>query len=139
MSSVVKSVSLSVVAMAALFGCNKAPEPMLTGREWTVLAIDTIQAPVGSGGRPITMRLDDSTRRVYGFAGCNQYNSGYTLSGDSISFGPGVSTRMSCPGFDAIEQTFLASFADMTTVTWDGSILVFAGHGRAIRASVRPQ
>jgi len=125
--------------MVALVGCTKAPEPMLTGREWTVLAIDTIQAPVGSGGRPITMRFDDSTRRVYGFAGCNQYNAGYTVNGDSISFGPGVSTRMSCPGFDAVEHAFLTSFADITTVTWDGSILIFSGHGRAIRASVRQQ
>jgi heat shock protein HslJ len=121
----------------AVLGCaDRSPGPILTGREWTVVAIDTIQAPVGSGGRPITMRFDDSTRRVYGFGGCNQYNAGYTLSGDSISFGPGVSTRMSCAGYDAVEHTFLASFADITTVTWDGSILIMSGHGRTIRATV---
>jgi heat shock protein HslJ len=126
--------ALLMLVLAA--GCASEQSFTITGREWTVVAIDTVLSPVGSGGQPVTMRFDDSTKRVYGFAGCNQYNAGYTLSGDSISFGPGVSTRMSCPGFDALEERFLSSFADITTVTWDGSKLIFSGHGRTIRASV---
>ncbi len=127
-------ISLTLLLLAV--GCASEKDFAITGKEWTVVAIDTIQAPIGTGGRPITMRFDDSTRRVYGFAGCNQYNASYTLQGDSLSFGPGVSTRMACPGFNGIEEVFLADLADITEVQYTGEVLILSGHGKAIRARI---
>ena len=130
---------VSAVLLVLVAGCASESGPAFTGQEWTVVAIDNIVSPVGSGGQPITMRFDDSTRRVYGFAGCNQYNASFTTSGDSISFGPGVSTRMSCAGFDDLEQKFLSAFSDITTVRSEDGKLVFSGHGRTVRASLLKQ
>jgi heat shock protein HslJ len=126
----------STLLLLLAAGCASESGPAITGQEWTVVAIDTIVSPVGSGGQPITMRFDDSTRRVYGFGGCNQYNASFTINGDSVSFGPGVSTRMSCPGYDDLEQKFLSAFSDITTVQSEGGKLIFSGHGRTVRASL---
>jgi len=126
----------SLLLLLLATGCAGGDQPSITGREWTVVAIDTVLAPVGAGGRPITVRFDDSTGRIYGFAGCNQYNANYTLTGDSLALGPAVSTRMACEGYDALEQHFLANLAAATHVKWDGQVLILSGNGKAIRAHI---
>lgn len=129
-----RAAALGTLAIGLLVACGDAARAPITGREWRVVAIDSLQAPVGAGGRPITLRFDDSTQRVYGFAGCNQYNAAFTLKGDSLSFGPAVSTRMACEGSDGVEQAFLTQLQQTTNGTIDGQLLILSGNGKAIRA-----
>jgi len=120
------------VAVIALLACapNAAP---ITGKEWQVAAIGEVVNPVGAGGRPLTMTFDDSTQRIYGFGGCNRYNAGYTLKGDSLSFGPAISTRMACEGADSLEMIFLQTLPKVRQLTRSDSLLIRSGEGTAIR------
>jgi heat shock protein HslJ len=120
------------LVLLGVLACAPKPSPV-TGKEWKVVAIGKLMSPVGAGGRPLTMTFDDSTQRVYGFGGCNRYNAGYTLSADSLLFGPVISTRMACEGFDSLESAFLQTLPRMQHVTLSDSLLILSGEGTAIR------
>lgn len=68
----------------------------LTDREWVLVGLGELDGPLGAGGRPATIRFDPATGRAEGFAGCNRYSAAYTLTGDSLAFGPAISTKMAC-------------------------------------------
>jgi heat shock protein HslJ len=124
---------LSSLSILALVGCGPTT-PDLAGKEWVVTAVGDQVAPVGAGGRYLTMRFDGEGSRISGFSGCNQYNASYTLSGDSISFGPAISTKMACDGFDSLEQTFLGTIPALARWQASDSTLVLYGEaGVAIR------
>ena len=63
--------------------------------------------PLGAGGRRVTLNLDPAENRATGFAGCNRYSGPYTVRGDSISFGPAISTRMACNQGMDVETEYL--------------------------------
>jgi heat shock protein HslJ len=117
----------------ALVGCAPTA-PQLTGKEWVVTAVGDQLTPVGAGGRYLTMRFDAEGSRISGFSGCNQYNASYTLAGDSISFGPAVSTKMACLGGMEEEGRFLAALPGVAR--WqasDSTLVLYGGAGVAIR------
>lgn len=71
-------------------GCGGEPAALLQG-EWQISAL--------SGGLPAGAQLTlqfDARGRVSGRAGCNRYNSSYTLSGEGLRIAPGAATRMAC-------------------------------------------
>ena len=80
------------LAVLAIVGCRPA-EPAINLKTWRVVALGDQIAPVGAGGHYLTMYFRPATRRVSGFAGCNQYNGPYTLVGDSLAIGPVVSNQ----------------------------------------------
>ncbi len=122
-----------LVFFLALVGCGPTA-PQITGKDWVVTAVGDQIAPVGAGGRYLTMRFDADGARVSGFSGCNQYNAQYTVTGDSIAFGPVVSTKMACEGFDSLEQAFLGAIpATARLQLADSSLVLFGGAGVAIR------
>ena len=99
-----------------------------------MVAIGTQQTPVGAGGRYLTMHFDAATSRVSGFSGCNQYNAPYTLHGDSLTFGPAVSTQMACIGnADSAERAFLGALPAITTWQLPDSTLTLVGGGVAVQ------
>lgn len=114
-------------------GCRPS-SPTITGKEWVVTAVGDQVAPVGAGGRYLTMRFDAEGSRVSGFSGCNQYGASYTLTGDSISFGPVISTKMACEGYDSLEQAFLGAIPAIAQ--WqlaDSTLVLYGGTGVAVR------
>jgi heat shock protein HslJ len=124
---------LSGLSILALVGCGPTA-PDLAGKEWVVTAVGDQMAPVGAGGRFLTMRFDAEGSRISGFSGCNQYGAAYTLAGDSISFGPAISTKMACEGFDSLEQSFLGAIPALAR--WqasDSTLVLYGGAGVAIR------
>jgi heat shock protein HslJ len=110
-----------------------APAPPFAGREWQVVAIGAHQAPFGAGGRPLTMNFDAAESRVSGFAGCNQYGGPYVQSGDTLIFGPMVSTKMFCLESDSVERAFLGAIPAVATWQLQDSVLILHGAGVAIR------
>jgi heat shock protein HslJ len=112
----------------------RAEVPAITGKEWQVVTIGSTQAPVGAGGRFLTMNFDYETARVSGFAGCNQYSAPYVLTGDTLVFGPMVSTQMACiGGADSVEREFLQSIPAIATWQVQDSILTLVGGGVAVK------
>ena len=122
-----------LLAILAVIGCGPSAPP-ITGKEWVVVAVGDQIAPVGAGGRYLTMHFDAEGSRVSGFSGCNQYNASYTLTGDSIAFGPAISTKMACLGGMEEEARFLAAIPGVSR--WqssDSTLVLHGGAGVAIR------
>ena len=126
---------LATVLIVALTACG-SDTPAITGKEWRVVALGDQIAPVGAGGHPLTMNFDYASGRVSGFAGCNQYNAPYVLAGDSLIFGPAVSTKMFCLETDSLERAFLGAIPAVAALRLQDSFLVLSGPGGvAVRLS----
>ena len=107
---------------------NPAPGT-ITDRDWHLVAMGERPAPMGAGNRPITLRLESSGPRAVGFAGCNRYSGPFTLAGDSLRFGPAISTKMSCGDADKVEQGFLAMLPLVVSYEATDTSLVLNGPG----------
>ena len=123
-----------VLAMTLILAAGCRPEaPTITGKEWQVVAIGAHQAPVGAGGRFLTMNFDYESSRVSGFSGCNQYSAPYVLSADTLIFGPATSTKMFCLESDSVERAFLAAIPAIATWRVDDTLLTLVGGGVAVK------
>lgn len=72
--------------------------------------------------RYFTLKTDQS--RVTGFAGCNVFNSTYTLEkGNRIRFSPMAATLKACPDVNVNEQEFFQVFALTDNYTIRGDTL----------------
>ena len=84
--------SSALVLLVACTGPQKQPRQeqsttpartSITDRDWVLVALGEEQAsPVGRGGQPATLRLEASSSRAVGFAGCNRFSASYSLAGD---------------------------------------------------------
>jgi len=99
----------------------------LDNREWALVGLGEVAAPLGAGGRPATIQFDPSTGRAAGFAGCNRYSAGYTVAGDSLTFGAAVSTKMACADGDELERGFLAMLPAIKRYKLSDSTLTLSG------------
>jgi len=76
----------------------------------------------------------DNTGNMAGFAGCNNYNAGYTLSGQQlytgmgISIGPITSTQMYCADMSDTENTYLQILQSAKTYTVNGDGLTITNN-----------
>ena len=86
-------------------------------------------APAGHDTRPATLRLEASTSRAAGFAGCNRFSASYTLAGDSLRFGPVIATKMACADGDELERGFLGALPVVATYEATDSVLILKGPG----------
>jgi len=103
------SIYLSAVGRQSM---GEKPDASVTNTYWR--AIDLFDVPIdpGSNGKEIHFKLLGD--RATGFAGCNNFSGGYTLSGNQISFGPLAATQMMCS--DAMQNELLLHRAmDSTT------------------------
>jgi putative lipoprotein len=101
-------------------------------REWALVTLGDSAAPQGSGGKPATTRFDSAAARAAGFAGCNRYSAPYTIAGDSLGFGPAISTKMACAEGDALERAYLAIIPDVTGFQVTDSTLTLTGSSGAL-------
>jgi len=99
----------------------------LDNREWALVALGEVAAPVGAGNRPATIQFDPTTGRAAGFAGCNRYSAGYTVAGDSLTFGPAISTKMACADGDQLERGYLAMLPAIRSYALSDSTLTLNG------------
>lgn len=114
---------LSLILTVAAFiaqGCSKgAPEgasPMNSpvGVEWRLVAVASTPAGTGADGHPATLLLDEMSGRASGFAGCNKFSGSYTLSGNSVAFGPLAMTRMACAQGSELESRYTMALEQTT-------------------------
>jgi Heat shock protein len=104
-----------------------ASRAAVVDRDWALVTLRDSVAPLGAGGKPATIRFDSAATRAAGFAGCNRYSAPYTMKGDSLHFGPAISTKMACAEGDSLERAFLAIIPDVTTFQATDSTLTLAG------------
>ena len=106
--------------------------PAIAEREWALVTLGDSAAPPGSGGKPATIRFDSAASRAGGFAGCNRYSAPYMIAGDSLHFGPALSTKMACAEGDSLERAFLAVIPNVTGYRATDSTLTLTGSDGAL-------
>jgi heat shock protein HslJ len=140
---------------AALAACDKkpaadvpstpppAPAPAspaatdLTSHTWTLVALGDRSNPLGAGDKAPDLTFAAAESRASGFAGCNRFSGSYTVAGDSLHFGPLMSTKMACPGQDQVEVGYLAALGAVMTYTLADSALILHGAGGTKLAEFR--
>jgi putative lipoprotein len=104
----------------------------LDDREWILVGLGDQDAPLGASGRAATIQFDPAKGRVAGFAGCNRYSAGYALAGDSLTFGPAISTKMACADGDELERSYLATLPEVRSYQRSDSTLTLSGSGGSL-------
>lgn len=97
---------------------------VLAATQWQLVSYG--ETPVVAGSLVTLEFVDDS--QVAGSGGCNRFSGTYTLSGDSISFSPLISTRMACNSqemgrqetrfFDALGSAIRYEMTDGQLIIW---------------------
>jgi heat shock protein HslJ len=113
-------------------------ETPLVGTTWNLLSYgdpdDLQEVMPGTSVTAVFLPETDTTGTVGGSATCNSYNTGYTIDGDQVTFGPVAGTMMMCPIGADQEQTFLAALDSAQTfqivgpnmqIIYDGGVLNF--------------
>lgn len=98
----------------------------LTDVQWRLTDLDG--EPIVTGGiegRDPHIRLSADGTTVSGATGCNTFSGPYTLTGDALSFGDLVSTKVACtdPGMADQEQRFLNALETAERFEINGDVL----------------
>ena len=116
------SLLFSSAMLLAMTACTTPAAPAaggsalpLEGTNWRLASLGGQAVPTPAGVREVYLVLDGAQRRASGFAGCNQFFAGYTLSGTSLRFERPGATLMACPAM-AQEQSYLNALATI----WSG-------------------
>lgn len=114
-------------------GCGGEPAALLQGAEWQV-------EDIGGAGiverSRVTLRFNDDGR-VAGTASCNRYSGAYELTGEGLTLGRMLTTKMACaPALMQQEQRFLGLLAQVRRfeIAVDGALALIAADGRRIVA-----
>ncbi len=126
-------------ALAAMF---HAAEPVeLSGTSWNVTGYNNGRGGVTSViiGTELDVNFDEES--VSGLAGCNNYNGGYEVDGENISFGPLATTRKFCSdpeGTMEQETEFLAALEGATRfeIQGDRMDMYFEDGARALSLEI---
>lgn len=97
----------AIVALMASCGGNKADAKLLSG-DWEIVAVN--DEKINTEEMPF-IEFDMESHKVHGNAGCNLFNSSFTLSdGDvsSITIAPAAATMMACPDMETEGKIFKA-------------------------------
>jgi heat shock protein HslJ len=107
------SMKLIIIIIAAIlisFGCSssrKATADLNGNWELVVFPYSTKTLDEIFAMKKPELQLENG--RLSGNTGCNRINGTYTVSGNSIQFGPNLAmTKMGCPNYD--ENVFLEAF-----------------------------
>ncbi len=74
--------------------------------------------------------------KVSGMGGCNRYSGPVTVDGNSVRFGPLVSTRMACEQL-AVEQSFFDALEGVRTFAAEGERLKLIGEDGSALVTLR--
>ena len=116
-----------------LKGCGGDPKSLLVGGEWVVEDING--GGVIDNSRASLMFGEDG--RVSGRGSCNNYNAGYTLTGEGLSFSRAAATLKACaPALMNQERKFFDTLAKVSGFSIDetGALILTTPDGGKILA-----
>ncbi|WP_291195870.1 META domain-containing protein [Hyphomonas sp.] len=109
----------------------------LAGRDWIIASIGGVAVT----GKPPVIRFGEDGR-VSGYGGCNQFNGGYTLDGETVTFTPIMMTMMACAAANRnqMENALGAALQGDATfvVDGDGMLTLTGANGTEITAMRAP-
>lgn len=111
---------IATFMLLALAACQPSnpyptgPAGSPVGVEWKLSELGGSPAGTGANDMPATLLFDAVSGRASGYAGCNQFSGSYTLSSNSITFGPLAMTRMACAKGDDLERRYTMALEQTT-------------------------
>ncbi len=111
------------------------PKPQLISMEtltgtWTLESMPGEDVSALFSEKKPTLELADEGK-AHGLGGCNNYRTTYTLEGNTISFGPVMSTKMACPSLEG-EGKFISLLEGPAEVSVVEGKLIFKKDGKII-------
>lgn len=127
-----KKLILLTMGIFLLAACASTSTVNLTG-EWTLVSYgDAVNPTPALPGVDTSIKFEDG--QMSGNMGCNGFGGEYELKGNTLTFGPVMSTLMFCEGISDQEQGVLSVFADgeKLTVTMEGDVMTIASADGAL-------
>lgn len=114
---------LFVLAALALAACSpgSAPAPSLEGG-WSLVSFGPASSQMPAVP-DVETSIEFKDGQMSGNVGCNGFGGEYSVDGDTITFGPVVSTMMYCEAVAEQESGTLAVFHEKATFALDGDKL----------------
>jgi heat shock protein HslJ len=109
---------IGLLLLPILAACSVGSSPSIEG-QWKLVSYN--QTPAMPD---VETNIEFKDGQVNGNVGCNGFGGSYTVSGDTITFGPIMSTMMFCEG--PVGEQELGTFGvlqDETSFVLDGSTL----------------
>jgi len=105
---------------------------LVTNREWTLVTLR--DQPIKVTGRSLTLHFDPAENRASGYSACNQFSASYTMTQDSLRFGPIISTKRACAdqSRNKLEQEFLSTLAQVRAYQPTDSLLDLTAEGKTL-------
>ena len=118
-----KKILIVLLAMVILAACANSSSPSIQG-QWELVSYGPPSGQISAAPDVETSIEFDSEGNMSGNVGCNGFGGEYTVEGDTITFGPVMSTMMFCEGPVGEQETgSLAVFQETATFTLDGDTL----------------
>lgn len=105
--------------------------PELVAGKWILKAMDGEDISKLFETKTPTIEFDTEKNRVFGTAGCNNYNATFSIENGIISFGPAMSTKMACPSLNG-EDKFLKLLSTPVDASINDGDLTFFKDGKKI-------
>ncbi|WP_165020752.1 META domain-containing protein [Dysgonomonas sp. ZJ279] len=97
---------------------------------WTLSSFTGEDLATLFSDRKPTMEIS-ADGKIFGFAGCNTYRTNFTLTENTVAFGPVMSTKMACPSLQG-EDKFTSALATPLQATINGNTLTFLKDGNVV-------
>jgi heat shock protein HslJ len=111
--------SLFFAMLMALVSCK--PQPIsITNIEWKLVRLNGEDVSVNP---PVTLSLDETQKKINGFAGCNRFFGGYELNQSTLKFSGMGSTKMYCQETAATEDQYLKALSEVQSFKSEGEKL----------------
>jgi XRE family transcriptional regulator, regulator of sulfur utilization len=136
--------ALLPIAVAVALGSSLAGQagdpPSPVGPTWAAVELAGMPVPAEPAARQPSIAFV-ANGRVAGTDGCNRISAPYTLTGERVSFGPLIATRMFCPDTDDVARRFAGAMGG--TSRWrigDGRLEFYGATGKPLAIfAVRPE
>jgi putative lipoprotein len=105
----------------------------LEGVRWGLVTLMGEEAGMGAGDTPVELAFNAADQSAGGFSGCNRYNGGYQLTGNShhgtpLKFANMAGTMKACMDGMELEARYLVMLVTVTAYRiHDGQLVLMAG------------
>ena len=134
--AILLTAALAAGTVALDAGLRRAGSIEATPWQLTALTVDGTLTDVPENVTSTLLLLDGEAT---GTGACNSFFARYTLSGDTLRFGPIGTTRVACPEpSGSVEASYLAALETVATFTLEGETLTLVDADGATVATYQP-
>jgi len=117
-----KSILYTVLIVFILSACSPGKTASIQG-QWKLISYGSVPNQIPAMADVETMIDFDKEGRMSGNVGCNGFGGDYTVDGDTLKFGPVMSTMMFCEAVADQESGTLAALQEMPSFELNGNLL----------------